>query len=237
MNTLSFDLSVSWDLCRAQYLCDENFYKVEKSDLLEYVDYGNIKSSYDLADWENFQATKQQIKIAMLGYFNNEDLKDSSKRYFDKSFNKLCKQELQELSVELCYGSEELDEFLTANFTPLYEVLTSRGHCQGDYQKVIFSKEYIAYITKETGKTWDQLVDGLQTEINHLLWDQPLYARLIINDNDVIYLDELLKDTYSYDKDYLLSEFKWVYSGKLDQFEEVYQFLSENLPDQHEYTY
>lgn len=237
MKTLSFDLSVSWDLCQAQYLFDENFSKVEKSDLLEYVDYGNIKSSYDLADWENFQATKQQIKIAMLKCFDYEDLKYNSNNYFDKSFSKLSKQELQELAGMLCYSSDELDEFLTANFAPLYEVLTSRGYSQGDYAEIVFSKEYIAYIQKETSKTWDQLVDGLQTEIDHLLWDQPLYARLTINDNDEIYLDELLKDLYSYNKDDLLSEFKRVYSGKLDQFDEVYQFLSENLPDQPEYTY
>ena len=237
MQTLSFDLSVSFDLCQAQHLFDENFSKVEKSDLLEYVDYGNIKPSYDLGDWENFQATKQQIKIAMLGYFNNEDLKDNSKRYFGKTFSKLSKQELQELAVELCYGSEELDEFLTANFTPLYEVLTSRGYSQGDYAKIVFSKEYIAYITKETGKTWDQLVDSLQIEIDHLLWDQPLYARLTINDNDEIYLDELLKDLYSYDKGHLLLEFKLAYSEKLENFDLVYQYLCDNLPDQPEYTY
>lgn len=237
MQTLSFDLSISFDICQAQHLFDENFSKVERSDLLEYVDYGNIKSSYDLGDWQNFKATKEQIKIAMLGYFNNEDLKYNSNNYFDKPFSKLCKQELQELSSILCYGSQELDEFLTVNFTSLYEVLTSRGYSQGDYTQVVFSKECIAYLQKETGKTWDQLVDGLQTEIDHLLWDQPLYARLTVNDNDEIYLDELLKDIYSYDKDDLLSEFKRVYSGKLDSFDEVYQYLSENLPDQPEYTY
>lgn len=236
MQTLSFDLSVSWDLYQAQHLFEENFSKVEKSDLLEYVDYGNIKSSYDIADWENFQATKQQIKIAMLGYFNNEDLKDNSKRYFGKTFSKLCKQELQELVVKLCYGSEELDEFLTANFTPLYEVLTSRGYCQGDYAQVIFSKEYIAYIQKETGKTWDHLVDCLQDEIDHLLWDQPIYARLNVNDNEY-YLDELCDDLYTWNKDQVIAKFIEVYSKNFSENELkiIIDFLSENMPESPDY--
>lgn len=237
MKTLSFDLSVSWDLCQAQHLFDENFSKVERSDLLEYIDYGNIKASYDLGDWENFKATKKDIIEALRHNFTISDLSDYSKRYFDKSFYRLSKQELQELTIEIHYGSQELDEFLTANFTPLYKILVSRGYCQGDYQKVIFSKDTVNYLIRETGLQWGQLVDGLQDEIDHLLWDQPLYARLTINDKDEIYLDELLKDLYSYDKDYLLLEFSRIYSEKLENLDIVYQYLYDNLPDQPEYSY
>ena len=235
MNTLNLELSVFFDHSQACWLFDENFERVINSRMLEYVDYGNISASYRLGCFENFKFTKQQLIEAMKSYFNIQDLKTKAKYFYDISFSRCTKDQLIEIADSLCYDSKEQDDFLTANFEPLYYVLESRGYSQGDYAEVILTKEYIAYITKECGKALDQLLPALKDEIDHLLWDCPVYARLIINETDEVYLDELLKDPYSYDKDDLLSQFKRVYSGKLDQFDEVYQYLSENLPDNPDY--
>lgn len=70
--------------------------------------------------------------------------------------------------------------------------------------------------------------------IDHLFWDAPACVRLTINDEEEIYLDELLADNYSYSKEVILQ-------GVLDSAPswataEVVEFLQANLPDELAYS-
>jgi hypothetical protein len=235
---VNLQLSICWDCDRSQSDFNECFHVLQHSgyrtnSILEYLDFGNIDQSFDFEDLANYDFTKKELIAALKsgGYWDQ-----SSAKYKGYDLYKATKQELCDYLKESS-RYDDLAEFLKENFKPNYKTLISRGYCQGDYSEIIYSKNAVDWLTGETGKTWDALKNDLQTEADHLLWDAPLYARLTVNDTDEIYLDELVKDPYSYDKEALLLEFKRIHSGKLENFDIIYQFLSDELPDQPEYQY
>jgi hypothetical protein len=247
MNKTNFDQSASgvnlelvifWDCDRAQADSSECFNIIQHSgyrtnSILEYLDFGNIDQSFDFEDLANYDFTKKELIGALKsgGYWDQ-----SNARYKGYDLYKATKQELCDYLKEASYY-DDLAKFLKENFKANYKTLVSRGYCQGDYAEIIYSKNAIAWLEKETAKTWDQLEKDLQIEADHLLWDAPLYARLTVNDADEIYLEELVKDLYFYDKNALLLEFKRVYSEKLENFDIIYQFLADELPKNPNYQY
>jgi len=233
---INLELSICWDCDRSQSEFNECFHVLQHSgyrtnSILEYLDFGSIDQSFDFEDLTNYDFTKKELTAALKsgGYWDQSDA-----RYKGYDLYKATKQELCDYLKEASYY-DDLAEFLKENFKANYKTLVSRGYCQGDYSEIIYSKNAIAWLEKETNKTWDQLEKYLQIEAGHLLWDAPLYARLTVNDTDEIYLDELVKDLYSYDKNALLSDFKSVYSEKLENFDIIYQFLADELPEQPDY--
>lgn len=229
---LNLELSVFWDLDQARWLFDENFQRIEKSDMLEYIEYGNINQSFDLGSWDNFTFTKKDIIEALKKDSQAEFLNDESKRLFDKPLQRLTKSELTEFCDNWLYYKADIYTFQSENLKPNYYKICSRGHCQGDYCEIILTKKYIDYITKECNKPFGKLLPSLQKEINHLLWDQPIYGRLLVNDNEY-YLDELCEDLYTYDKDRLIAQFTKVYNNEFskDDLKIIVDFLDENLPE------
>ena len=98
----------------------------------------------------------------------------------------------------------------------------SRGYSQGDAVMVWLSdraKEEMPHLK-------------VSTYIDHLLWDAPVSGVLTV-DGVEYYLDEMLGDVYTYDKDELIQNFRGHHD---DMPEEVYQFLEENLPIQPDYV-
>lgn len=230
---VNLELIVNWDCDRSQADFKECFHVLQHSgyrthSILEYLDFGNIDKSFDFKDLSNYDFTKKELIAALKigGYWDQSTAKNKGYDLY-----KATKQELCDYLIEASYY-DNLAEFLADNFKPNYKTITSRGYCQGDYSEIIFSKNAIDWLEKETNKTFADLKNDLQIEVDHLLWDAPLYARLTINDDHDIYLDELVNDLYSYDKDNLLLKFKNIYCENLENFDIIYQFLADNLPDQ-----
>ncbi|AXH68375.1 hypothetical protein [Vibrio phage R01] len=123
---------------------------------------------------------------------------------------------LGQLESYFHYESNYL-EFLSANFELDFHLYQTRGYSQGDAATVLISKKH-------------ENPEKLHEWIDHLFWDAPLYARLTVNDDQEIYLDELLTDRYTYDKDDLIEEFKKQH-GEIANLDLLLEFLEENLPE------
>ena len=89
--------------------------------------------------------------------------------------------------------------------------ITTTGYSQGDWAEVYIPKEF-------KDKPW------IQSTIDHLFWDSPVYGIIKVNDEE-IYVDELLSDIYEWDKDEILSKLK------NDVSEKTYEYLKNNLPE------
>lgn len=97
-----------------------------------------------------------------------------------------------------------------------YEFI-SRGYCQGDAVKVIFAQQ--------KGYEWvtEQFID-------HLLWDTPVFARLeFLNGSQEIMLCDYLSDSYTWEADDLVKNFKERYNGAWKN--QIVDWLENNLPD------
>lgn len=195
--------------------------------VLVFNQFGNFDvTDFDLTDYENYDPKSYTVK----------DLKKMllDDGYFFKDVMQMSKADMvQELA-----GSEVFQEFLQENAKPTFTTLTSRGYSQGDYIEIILTKDIIEYYVSsfEELKTAEQVAEFLQSTIDHLLWDAPIYARLEIEtdqgDNE-FYFDEYLTDYYNYDKDQLLQIFNDNYSG--DHKVYIGEWLADNLPDHADY--
>jgi hypothetical protein len=235
---LNLDLSIFFDTERSRFEFDECFNVLQHSryrthSILEYLDFGNVAPSFDFADLTNYNFTKKELIQALKagGYWDQ-----GSAKYLGYDLYKSTKQELIDYLLE-AGRYDDIAEFLKEHFTANYETLVSRGYCQGDQSEIVYSKQAIEWLTKETNKAWEELKPILQKEADNLLWDSPIYGRLTINE-DEIYLDELLKDPYIYDKDQLLSDFVKTYQSKFseNEFKIIVDFLSDNLPEYLDYV-
>lgn len=126
------------------------------------------------------------------------DFDDCIKRLGDNEF------------VYVDYGNYNVDDVLQDNIA-----ITTTGYSQGDWAKV--------YIPKELENN-----SGIQSTIDHLFWDSPVYGIIKINDEE-IYVDELLSNVYEWNKEEVLSELKSQVSEK------TYEYLKNNLPTNLEY--
>lgn len=115
------------------------------------------------------------------------------------------------------YESEYLD-FLDQYFDLDFIIYQTRGYSQGDAVTVLIDK-----------KTYNE---RLESHIDHLFWDAPIYARLTINDDEDVYLDENI-DRYDYDKDVMICEFEKSYNGEYKSV--IIEFLESELPESPEY--
>ncbi len=73
------------------------------------------------------------------------------------------------------------------------EVIETRGYSQGDYAQVIIPVKELA---KVWGRPEEKVMDGMQTEIDHLFWDAPIYARVEINGEEFDYIDIVVGADY-----------------------------------------
>jgi hypothetical protein len=94
-----------------------------------------------------------------------------------------------------------------------HDYFISRGYSQGD-----------AAIVVNVGAEWFN-----KKVINHTLWDCPIGGLITVNGEDY-YIDEMLEDNYSYDKDQLKQSI-----NELDISDYAKNWLCDNLPDQLDY--
>jgi phage pi2 protein 07 len=236
---INLELNCFWDTDLSRIYFDESFYIIQYStysqnSILVYNWNGEIKAEdFDLNHIENYSYTKADLIEWLKESFYNYELNSISNDYFNKSFSKLTKSELLEIVENNIYDCQE--EY-TERFTPNYQTLVSRGYCQGDYSEIIFTKELLQkmrdQLTACKAMNDQQIAEYFQYDIDHLLWDSPLYARLDI-DGGEFYFDDFQKDRYTYDKDEILNYVK--NNLQHDRIEYILEWLEYNLPDQPDY--
>lgn len=242
---VNLELNVFWDTDLSQNYFNESFHVLQYSgvrqhSILIYNWCGELdQSDFDFENLDNYNLKSITNKnllanIRCTFYGDSKDLKSDCLAYFDKYPNQLNKSELLEL-IENAFPYD-YQEFLQENLTPTYQTLVSRGYSQGDYSEIIFTAELLDMMRQELTAckemTDQEIAEYFQDDIDHLLWDAPLYARLDIDD-DEYYLDDIQKDRYSYDKDEIINHVK--NNLKHEKLDIIVEFLSDNLPDQPDY--
>jgi hypothetical protein len=233
---LDIELSIFKDTDQSQRDFEECFNIIQQCGyhqhtIAAYTDFGNIDPDFDFNDSTNYDFTKKDL-IAAMKKVNIWDQETAKYKGYD--LYKATKQELIDFAKEE-YNYSDFAEFLE-NFTPNFVKVSTRGNCQGDFAEVIFSKKVITYLEKECNKPFSELLPALETTIDNLFWDSPIYARIEIESQEY-YLDELLPDLYNYDKDQMIADFIRVYGSQFteEKLKIVVDFLSDNLPEYPDY--
>lgn len=118
------------------------------------------------------------------------------------------------------YYEAEINDFYSKYFELDFHVYQTRGYSQGDAATILISKDA-------------QCLDHIKQLIDHVFWDQPVYARLEVNDVEY-YLDENT-DRYDYDKDNMIEQFKKDQAG-CEHFDQIVEFLNDELPENLDYV-
>lgn len=238
----STGINIEFSLFHDTYLSQERFQEnFERDDHLQdhfhFISYGE-NGVIDLLSLDNYKFTKADF-IKMMFHFENEEyIRDN----YNGSFSKATKADIIDywdnyLSTD--FNASDLIEYYQENFKPSYEVLTVIGYCQGDQAYVIFSNESIK---QYDFKDRDTFLSNMAEYFCNLFFDAPIYGRLEIevgNEVNEIYIYELLKSEYEYDKDDLLKALKESnYLKDYTQEQQVYivEFLENELPDQPDYN-
>ena len=187
-------------------------------------------SDFDLTDHENYHINNSKALILaclktdnLTGY---EEIRDCL-NYIGTSSDTIA--DLM-LGIENYLGSESMQKFLQDNFKPKFATVVSRGYCQGDYSEIIIPEKIVSEFTDQT---LDTIGDYLQEEIDHLLWDSPIYCRVQV-DEEEIDLYEDCKDLYEWDKDQVLNNLKGLDLDSKKK-EILTSFLRANLPENPDY--
>lgn len=253
---INLELNLSYDLDRARREFEESFHILQHSgyrtnSILVFNRYGNFDvSDFEFTDLDNYNyeslTTKEIFKALYnsqyptnidndLKCFDFEGIKELLVNLEIENLNSIDQRELLE-SIETYFCCDETyKEFLQNTFECNYITLVSRGYCQGDHSEIIIPKIVIDSFIEgcEDMNTPEQVGESLQETIDHLLWDQPIYARLEIEINDdttEFYFDEYMKDQYNYCEDELLSIFDEHYQGEGKEY--INSWLVDNLPPQ-----
>lgn len=242
---VNLDLSCSYDTFMSQQNWNESFTNISRQggslieprffnvDIYQFVDCGNFKekSIFDLDNYSD--KTKHSIKLLLLDkvYVSVEGAREAARDMFDKSYSQLTVNELLELlneEMESQYCSSDYIDFYREYFTPKYETITIRGYSQGDYAEVIFFHEDMKeYKYKDEAS----FISKMSDYFTHLFYDAPVYCRLTIDneEDDPIFLDEALTDSYEWDRDLVLQYAK----DNIEHEKKAYilEWLDDNLPE------
>lgn len=152
--------------------------------------------------------------LSKLSFDTKKEIKGQFELWDDETEDELdeflIRLEIDTLSID--YLTSLLDENPSD-----YDWCSTSGYCQGDYARVVYKKS-------EGSEAYN---------FDNYFWDSPVYARLEI-DGEEWFLDEYLKDRYTYDKDLILEGFEKEYNGAEKEY--VLGWLKENLTD-HPFVY
>lgn len=192
---VNIELNACYDLDLSRIYFEEAFFAIKegRKDLLVY-------SEGDFSDFEKeYTFTKEALKHAWNEY-NNTPAKRAVYGFSDKmgfSYSKATKQDLIDFIKNDLYSEEDWIVFCEkAGFKANYDIVVSRGYCQGDHREVIVPHKFWECIGV---KKPDCVQTNLGNTIDHLLWDCPVYCRFTVNDEE-FYIDQELKDCYNWDK-------------------------------------
>ena len=243
---VNLELNISFDADRARMDFEESFHILQHSahrqtSVLVFNQFGNFDvTGFTLTDLDNYHIAELSTKQIFKAFYNyqyptdiDHDLKCS---YFEgikellqnlqiENLNTLDQSEILEAIETDLYCDQSFQEFLKNTFTCNYLIIDSRGYSQGDYSQIIIPAQVLLSYKDQT---LEQIENNLQDFIDHLLWDQPLYARLTIDDEE-FYIDEHLKNEYEYDQD----EIKQILTDHLEHEQKDYiiDWVVDNMPD------
>lgn len=243
---VNLELNVSFDADRANHDFEVNFHVLQynsyrQNSVLVFSQFGNFDvTEFALTGLNNYKIEALTTKQIFKAFYNyqyptniDHDLKcldftcikELMQNLQIENLNTLDQSEILEAIETDLYCDDSFQEFLKATFTCNYLVMESRGYSQGDYAQIIIPAQVLESYKDQT---LEQIENTLQGVIDHLLWDQPLYARLTI-DEEEFYIDEHLKDEYQYDQD----EIKQILTDHLEheQKEFIINWVVDNLPD------
>lgn len=182
----------------------------------EEVSLDDLNKTYDIKDAETmFRAYAEFTYQCAYGIITESQLNDLIKeiQFYDGNITDFQETRVEDLKDAIYYhlgeSKETMEEFLEEKFNPKYVQITSTGYCQGDFAYVIFYEEVLSYIRENfpmlTDKSNDEIAQHFKQDIDHLLWDQLVYCRLDINDQDIeIDLAEYLSDPYVFEEEEIM---------------------------------
>jgi hypothetical protein len=190
----------------------------------------------NLSDFEkDYTFTVNELKGAVIDefcgkYCTLDELKADTKEFTGSSWSKVKKEEL----IDYVKNSRNWIEFCEKyRFKPNFDIVVSRGYCQGDYKEVIVPHAFWEAIDVPKPEC---VQSNLGSTISNLLWYCPVYCRFTVNGEE-FYIDQELKDSYNWDKSEALE-----IASKLieedyteEQKDIIMQFLASALPNQLDY--
>ena len=231
---VNLSLSCYYDLDLARIYFDEDLTLLSNNDFsllndryrgvnIYQLNLGEETDQIDLVDFKNWNITKKSLLSAIKDYYDClKEVSEDCKRHLGVPLSKCNKSDLIDfLEIDL-YNRSEIIEFLVKYFSFKFEVVSSRGYCQGDYCEVVIASND------------KKLIDRLKKSnyVDNLVWDQPIYCQLDINDNEFSFND-YIKNCYNYDKGEIISiADKYIEHDKKDY---ILSWLESNLPEQPEY--
>lgn len=225
----NIELNIFWDTDRGASDYDESFANVDNETV--FTLFGNL----DVSDWEKTFNTPDETKILFKDYLAWYTGKCPSLALFSTirdlmnelecNMNTPVSELLESIEALECSRSNYVD-FLEQNYSPKFFKVTSRGYSQGDCKEIIIPHELLEMnkeeVTQDNANSYSSLID-------HLCWDQPLYCRIEVNDEEID-LIEGVKCTYTYDKREIIDNFENAFAGKPSTKSLVSQWLNEHLP-------
>lgn len=235
---LNIELSAYYDCDLARIYFDECFER--DGDDLIYADHGNLPKNWQKSVYF-YGTTKNIIKqfacyhgdvkefIEWLKYMTNDDyLKDVSLKDLEGIVEDLADYLGFSDEFELCENVLS-DDLFSFNYTT-QEVI---GYSQGDRVTVIVPED----LREILGVPNDREIAS-NDYLTNLIYNAPVRGRIIINGDDELYLDEMIKDYYQWDKDQVMVDLPRHLSAYTDEQKKIIiDFCDENLPENLDYVY
>lgn len=195
-----------------------------------------IYTEGNFSEWEKeYTFTLEELKSALIDqlvgqFYALDELKADVKDHTGESWSKVKKQELVDYLIDDYFSPQCWLEFCQkAGFNPNFDIVISRGYCQGDYKEVIIPHKFWECIGV---KKPECVQSNLGDTIANLLWDSPIYCRLTINDEEY-FIDQDMADCYNWDKSeaLVIAEKQLGDDFTAEQKAYIMAWLVKNLPD------
>jgi len=239
-NEPHIEFTVQYDATLAQTYFNESFSVAESSgargyDIYEYTENGNISPKFD-GSMEQFYQFNNADKSEIFALIYQEKCDnypgfDGMREFIrdtdiaNNPIDALIEFLGESYSVKEAIA-DEIEPALELELESRFTVINTTGHCQGDFATVIVNT---AKYEKRAGcKLEGKALQSLKTDIDNLFWNQPIYARLEIDDEEIC-LDGMLSNSYRWNPDEIIQNLKDLPRKTLDLIKEL-------IPSEPEYA-
>ena len=235
---VNVELSAYYDNDLARIYFDECF--VRDGDNLIYTDWGNLRKSWKKTLTLEYSInTEDFIKECLNQDFYQwgypvECVKTKLGILLDgvnvKTWRDISRDEIVEWAIDF-FDDDFIEMCMENYFTKNYTTEVVIGYSQGDRVTVIIPED----LREILGVPDDREIVPNET-LTNLIYSSPVYGRIIINGDYEIYIDEMLKDWYEWDKDDVMEELPRHLSAYTDEQKKIIiDFCDENLPENLDY--
>lgn len=188
----------------------------------QYSGYMHVFQSRNGADFIIFgELERPQFKASDLRAMSKYDLGELHGDLIDRWQGDMPKAELIEELMEVTTLDFYTTVYANRTWSNLDSTYTLTGYSQGDAVKVLVLDTMP-----------EEMPAPAQDYLHNLLFDSPIRGTILFK-GEHFYLDELLDDSYQYDKEQVLNRAAEVYSDREDS-EELIEFLTAMLPTEPE---